>query len=72
MAEIVNDLTGNKSGIKYTERRDWDAKTCLLSSIDKAENILGYKPKMGFEEGLKITHNGLLKIRKILMRVWSF
>ncbi len=33
MAEMVNGLTGNKSGIKYTERRDWDAKTCLLSSI---------------------------------------
>jgi nucleoside-diphosphate-sugar epimerase len=33
MAEMVNGLTGNNSGIKYTERRDWDAKTCLLSSI---------------------------------------
>ena len=56
MAEIVNGLTGNKSGIKYTERRDWDAKTCLLSSINKAHDILGYKPKMGFEEGLENTY----------------
>jgi len=56
MAEIINRLTGNKSGIKYTERRDWDAKTCLLSSIDKAKDILGYKPKMGFEDGLKMTY----------------
>lgn len=56
MAEMVNGLTGNKSGIKYTERRDWDAKTCLLSSICKAHDILGYKPKMGFEEGLKKTY----------------
>jgi UDP-glucose 4-epimerase len=56
MAEIVNDLSGNNSGIKYTERRDWDAKTCLLSSIGKAHDILGYKPKKGFENGLKSTY----------------
>ena len=56
MAEIVNDLTSNKSGIKYTERRNWDAKTCLLSSIDKAHDILGYKPKTHFEDGLKRTY----------------
>jgi len=57
MAEIVNKLTGNKAGIKYTERRNWDAKTCLLSSIDKAKNILNYKPKTSFEDGLHRTHN---------------
>lgn len=57
MAEIVNKLTGNKAGIKYTERRNWDAKTCLLSSIDKAKDILNYKPKTSFEDGLQRTHN---------------
>jgi nucleoside-diphosphate-sugar epimerase len=56
MAEMVNQLTNNKSGIKYTKRRDWDAKTCLLSSIDKASDILGYKPKIKFEEGMEKTH----------------
>ena len=56
MAKMVNGLTGNKSGIKYTGRRDWDAKTCLLSSIGKAQDILGYKPKMDFEDGLKKTY----------------
>lgn len=56
MAEKVNCLTNNKFGIKYAERRDWDAKTCLLSSIDKANDILGYKPKIEFEEGIEKTH----------------
>ncbi len=56
MAEIVNGLTDNISGIKYTKRRDWDAKTCLLSSITKAHDILGYKPKTGFEDGLENTY----------------
>jgi nucleoside-diphosphate-sugar epimerase len=60
MTEIVNKLTGNKSGIKYTERRDWDAKTCLLSSIGKAQDILGYEPKTGFEEGLEKTYQWFL------------
>ncbi len=57
MAEMVNQITNNKSGIKYIERRDWDAKTCLLSSIDKAADILDYKPKIKFEEGIKKTHS---------------
>lgn len=56
MANMVNQLANNDSGIKFTERRDWDAKTCLLSSIDKARDILGYKPKMEFKEGLNKTH----------------
>jgi nucleoside-diphosphate-sugar epimerase len=57
MAEMLNGLSGNKSGIKYTERRDWDAKTCLLSSIRKAHDILRYKPKTSFSQGLKMTYN---------------
>lgn len=56
MAEMVNQLTNNKSGIKFTERRDWDAKNCLLSSIDKAHDILDYQPKLEFIDGLKKTH----------------
>lgn len=57
MANMVNNLTGNTKGIAFTARRDWDAKSKLLSSIDKAKDILGYKPTVSFEEGLKNTHN---------------
>lgn len=56
MANMVNHLSNNNSGIKYIERRDWDAKTCLLSSIDKARTILGYNPKVEFKEGIEKTH----------------
>ncbi len=56
MAEMVNRLTGNKAGIKFTERRDWDVKTRLLSCTDKARDILGYKPETSFEDGLKLTN----------------
>lgn len=56
MANMINQLTGNGAGIKYTQRRDWDVKTRLLSCITKAEDTLGYTPKMKFEDGLKETY----------------
>ncbi len=55
LANMVNELTGNKGGIKFVERRRWDTKPRLLASIDKAKGILGYEPKTSFEEGLKNT-----------------
>ncbi len=53
MAELVNHLTNNPSGLVYKERRNWDVKTRLLSSIDKAKEILHYQPKMFFEKGVE-------------------
>ncbi|CEL25004.1 NAD-dependent epimerase/dehydratase [Methanobacterium formicicum] len=57
MANMVNELTGNTEGIAYAARRDWDAKTRLLSSIEKAKKILGYNPQTTFKDGLKKTHS---------------
>lgn len=57
MAQQINKLTGNREGINYVTRRDWDAKTCLLSSIEKAKKILDYKPQVTFYQGLKETYN---------------
>jgi len=61
MANMVNEITGNKAGIVYTERRNWDAKHRLLSSIDKAKRLLDYKPQMEFEEGLKKVHKWIIE-----------
>lgn len=61
MANIVNEFTDNKAGIIYTERRDWDVKTRLLSSIDKAEKLLDYKPETEFEDGLKKVHEWFIE-----------
>jgi UDP-glucose 4-epimerase len=55
MAETVNKLTGNKAGIVYTDKRKWDTKSRLLASIEKAQDLLGYQPKMNFEDGLHST-----------------
>lgn len=56
MANIVNKLTGNDAGIVFAERRNWDVKCRLLSSIEKSKRILGYLPQMKFEDGLKNVH----------------
>lgn len=56
MANSVLKLTGSTAGIVYTERRDWDKKTHLLSCITKGQGMIGYQPKMSFHDGLKETH----------------
>ncbi len=56
MANMVNELTGNEAGIRFTERRNWDVKTRLLSCVDKANRVIGYEPKMSFKDGLVETH----------------
>jgi UDP-glucose 4-epimerase len=56
MANIINKLTDNNADIVYAERRNWDVKCRLLSSIEKAKRILGYHPRMKFEDGLENTY----------------
>jgi UDP-glucose 4-epimerase len=56
MANMINELTGNPEGIVYASRRDWDTKTRLLSSIEKAQKILIYKPHIKFKYGLTKTY----------------
>lgn len=55
LANLVNKLTGNKAGIKFTSRRKWDTKERLLASIEKAGDLINYEPKTNFKEGLKNT-----------------
>lgn len=55
LANWINEITGNSAGIHYEERRDWDKKSRLLASIEKAQTVLKYEPKMDFKEGLRRT-----------------
>ena len=52
LAERINELTGNQAGVITAPRRVWDTKHRLLASIDRAGDILGYRPKMDIDEGL--------------------
>ena len=55
LAKMVNEHTGNKAPIKFTERRKWDTKPRLLGSYEKAKKHIGFEPKTSFEQGLKNT-----------------
>ena len=55
LANMINEITGNKAGIKFVSRRKWDTKSRLLASVDKAKELVGYEPKTPFEDGLKET-----------------
>lgn len=57
MANMVNEITGNKAGVVYVERRDWDAKHRLISSIEKARRLLDYSPRTEFKTGLTKVHD---------------
>lgn len=52
LAKMINEMTGNKAGIKYIPQRDWDKITKRRASIEKAGRVLGYKPKTDVPTGL--------------------
>jgi nucleoside-diphosphate-sugar epimerase len=55
LAEMINELTGNKAGIRVVGKRKWDTKSRLLASVDRARELIGYEPDTVFEDGLKTT-----------------
>lgn len=54
LANKINDLTGNKAGIEFKERRDWDRIIRRCASVEKARELIGYEPKIGVGEALPI------------------
>ncbi len=57
LAQIILKATNNSSGLFFKERRKWDTKPRLLASIEKAQQLVRYKPIINFEEGLKANIN---------------
>jgi len=55
MAEQINELVGNKGGIVQAAPRRWDTKKRLLASIERAKELIGYQPRMDFNQGLRNT-----------------
>lgn len=56
LARWINDLTGNKAGVVFKPKRDWDKATRRCASTEKAERILGYKPSTCMQTGLRKTY----------------
>ena len=55
LARMVNEATGNAAGVRFAERRRWDTKNRLLASVDRARELIGYRPDTPFETGLAQT-----------------
>lgn len=55
LAKKIVEYTGSKSEIVIGSKRKWDTKDRLLASTEKASRLIGFKPSMDFDEGLKIT-----------------
>ena len=57
LAKWINEITGNKTQLKFREKRDWDKVTRRRASIDKAKRLLGYQPKTDMKKGLEAVHS---------------
>lgn len=68
IAGMVNQLTGNKAGVKLVPRRDWDLITKRRASIAKAHETLGYEPKMNINDGIKQVHQWIVQNRERIER----
>jgi UDP-glucose 4-epimerase len=52
LAHMVNSAVGNKSEIRFTDKRDWDKIVRRRASVEKARAILGYEPKTKIKQGI--------------------
>jgi len=68
IANRVNEITGNKAGIKLTARRDWDQITRRRASREKAGKVLGYEPKTKIEDGIKTVYEWIKANREKIER----
>ncbi|MDP3880413.1 MAG: NAD-dependent epimerase/dehydratase family protein [Dehalococcoidales bacterium] len=63
IASMVNAITENSSGIKLVARRDWDQITRRRASIEKANRITGYQPKMNIKDGIRQVYHWIIENR---------
>ncbi|MGC8834028.1 MAG: SDR family oxidoreductase, partial [Armatimonadota bacterium] len=54
LVDILEEITGRKARRVYLSERPGDARHSL-ADISKARRLLGYKPRIGFKEGLERT-----------------
>ena len=72
IANMVNEITGNHSGVEFVARRDWDKITRRRASIEKARKVLGYEPKTKMREGIKRTYDWIIENRDKIERSARF
>lgn len=63
IANMVNEITGNQSGVQFVARRDWDKITRRRASIARARKVLGYAPRMKVKDGVKKAYDWIMANR---------
>ncbi len=63
VANMVNEITGNHSGVEFVARRDWDKIVRRRASIEKARKVLSYEPKMKTREGIRRAYDWIVENR---------
>ena len=61
IANMVNEITGNPSGVTFKPRRDWDQITRRKASIEKAGKALGYEPRTKIKDGIKKVYDWIVE-----------
>jgi UDP-glucose 4-epimerase len=72
LANWVNEIAGNKAGIVFKSRRDWDKAIRRRASIEKAKRILGYEPKIEMKTGLRRVYEWIKENRDNIEKVVTF
>lgn len=54
-AELICEHTGNTGGVELLPKRDWDTSGKRFGSTDKAEKELGFKARVHYKDGVKMT-----------------
>ncbi|XVN43514.1 MAG: NAD-dependent epimerase/dehydratase family protein [Candidatus Rickettsia vulgarisii] len=72
LAALINNITGNSTGVLDTEARSWDRSGKRFADTTKSDKELGFKAKVSLEEGLertvKWTKDHFDEIRNTIMK----
>ena len=63
IANMANEITANSNGVEFVARRDWDKITRRRASIEKANKILAYEPRMKMKDGIKKVYDWMIENR---------
>ncbi|RLI41291.1 nucleotide sugar epimerase [Candidatus Bathyarchaeota archaeon] len=72
LANMINEITGNKAGVVFKPRRDWDRAVRRRASIEKARRLLGYNPKTDIKTGLKRTYQWIAENKNRIEPIVNF
>ncbi len=68
LAEQINTITGNQSGVEFRPPRQWDAIPHRRAEVEKMASLLGYVPSTPLEEGLNKTYRWIMKDPEVFLR----